>query len=131
MGILNTNQMFNKHFQKHTLTKKNDIKGGHFFREIYTNHRVPSDIWVPFSRDMYMYTRRQPSYSDSWSCTVIKSVLTSFRRIHTHCFLHKYIVRYRNFIYMQSSMFSFTLLIDCTTSDVAVRWLSSSVPVTL
>ncbi len=28
---------------------------------------------------------------------------------------------------MQSSMFSFTLLIACTTSDVAVRWLSSSV----
>ncbi len=70
-----------------------------------------------------MYTRRQPSYSDSWSRTVIKSVLTSFRSIHTHCFLHKYIVWHRNFIYMQSSMLSFTLLIACTTSDVTVRWL--------
>ncbi len=75
----------------------------------------------------YMYTRRQPSYSDSCSCTVIKSVKTSFRSTHTHCFLHKYIVWYRTFIYMQSSMVSFTLLIACTTSDVAVQWLSSSV----
>ncbi len=80
-----------------------------------------------YARSICVYTRRQPLYSDSWSCTIIKSVLTSFRSIHTHCFLHKYIVWYGNFFYMQSSMVSFTLLIACTTSDVAVWRLSSSI----
>ncbi len=97
----------------------------------YNFNEFREHSFVPNCHAIYYhnYTRRQPFYSDSWSCTVIKSVLTSFGSLDTHCFLHKYIVWYRNFIYMQSSMVSFTLLIACTTSGVAVRWLSSSVHV--
>ncbi len=75
------------------------------------------------------YSRRQPSYSDSWSCTVIKSVLTSFRRIDTHCFLHKYIVWYHIYAVFNVLFHIFNCLYNfrcrCTMAVVECRSLCS------
>ncbi len=75
----------------------------------------------------HSYTGRQPSYRDIWNYTAAKSVPTSFRSILTHYFLYKYIVWSHILIFLLSSMFSSTLLFDCTISVVPVRWLSLSV----
>ncbi len=67
-----------------------------------------------------------PAFSPFWNQLSLNGLARP--TLHLIHFLSKsHIVWYLNFIYMQSSMFSFTLLIACTTSDVTVRYMSSSI----